>query len=242
MAYVRTRGLAVLGDGPVDVTDERLALGRHVAIAHARALAPALGRGRAVGHHEVAMRGDLAHRGLVRQPVLRAATLTPHEDRILHIALQVGRPVDGAGADTRRAVVLDDHLVWAAARPLGMSTGFDTAQLPAAGAAAAPCACAESAPAPVVTASTPATSAAVEMNPASRPCREAGREGCVLILMCTPESGRERRPNLLLRHDGQSDLRGVLAAFVHCHGLSRATGWIGERQRQADAMPRLEHV
>ena len=120
---VRAARLAVLGDRPGDVGEQRLPIPMSE---------PAQASGaarRAVRDDEVSVRGDLAHRRRVRLSVLRAAALSPDEDRILLGAPEVRGPEDGASLDPGVGVRLDDHLVRSGARS-GPARAFDAVQVP----------------------------------------------------------------------------------------------------------------
>ena len=110
---VGAAGLVVLGDRPGDVRQQRRPHGRGIARAH-RARGGAVRD--SVGDDEVPVRGDLAHRDGVREPVLRAAALAPHEDGVLLGAAQIRRPEDGSLIDPGVGVRLDGHLVRPGAR------------------------------------------------------------------------------------------------------------------------------
>ena len=107
-SVVRAARLVVLGDGPGDVVEHGLSV-----------LPAAAGVGsprRAICDDEVALGGELAHRGLIRESVLGTAALSPDEDRVLLGALHVCGPEDGAALDPCVGIRLDDHFVRPTAR------------------------------------------------------------------------------------------------------------------------------
>src|SRR5688572_10385233 len=82
--------------------------------------------------------------------------------------------------------------------------GCDTAQLPAAGAAAVPCAWADTLQTPRVAPRIPASINTENTGRDFPPCLKAERDGCPVISMCTPESLR------LLRAGAELGCRGAL--------------------------------
>src|SRR4029079_5513866 len=200
---VRAAGLAVLGNGPGEIVEERLA------ILSARAGSGAARR--AVRDDEVSPRGDLSHRRLVRITVLRAATFSPDEDRILLGSAAVHGPVDGAALDPLRGIRLDDHLVRPGARHrparvLRRGAGATAAGSAAAGpAAAAPAAAGSAAAVPPVCAPRARGSRRrwfrrflpCLLRPLqSRPCRRWPCRPCLRGRPCSRRPDRRRRCRL----------------------------------------------